>query len=598
MLVLGVVSPGQAQDTSGQKPVAFKAPLTTRVMRTLDEDKDGELSDFELAKATDNLRTLDRNGSGDLSLNEMGGPGPIKGMLRNQLIIRVLDVNGDLALSEAELQIATQSLKKLDRDKNNHLDEYDLTYEKPLDAGYGEIPYGERIKLNEYAHQPLGAVMPGKHEDAAPGYLLIQETSNHNDTQMGRHTYLVNEQGGIVHGWYNAHYAPETSSAQLLPNGLLWRTVSNGDWLHREQYPLGAHGKIELVDWDGETLWSYTLDHPGRNVLHHDFELLPSGNILVTAYVGFTVDEAAELGFDPTLANGDIVWFDSIIELAVDFENKGAQLKWQWNSWDHIVQDRFPDKPNYGVISENTDRINLNAQDLKTMPFNSGELHHINRISYNAELDQILLSAAGTGEIWVIDHSTSRAEAATNSGGEAGKGGRLLYRWGNPAMTGNDTAPRKLFWQHDAQWLPATTDSLGNTNNSRVMIYNAGLQRDTDGSYNPDQPRLGLGEAYSDIMDITLPVQADGAYNMAATPEPSWTWNGGQIQDFYAPFASSATRLSNGNTLFVQAHKKHIMEVKPDGERVLDFIIPGPGNIGSINKLPPNYTGLARLPKN
>ncbi|MGC8644373.1 MAG: hypothetical protein ACP5XB_31305, partial [Isosphaeraceae bacterium] len=48
------------------------------------------------------------------------------------------------------------------------------------------------------------------------------------------------------------------------------------------------------------------------------------------------------------------------------------------------------------------------------------------------ELDQILLSVHSFSEIWIIDHGTTTAEAATHKGGRSGKGGDLLYRWGNP----------------------------------------------------------------------------------------------------------------------------------------------------------------------
>ena len=41
-----------------------------------------------------------------------------------------------------------------------------------------------------------------------------------------------------------------------------------------------------------------------------------------------------------------------------------------------------------------------------------GDWLHANSIDYNAELDQIILSIPGFNEIWVIDHSTSMAEAA------------------------------------------------------------------------------------------------------------------------------------------------------------------------------------------
>ncbi len=57
---------------------------------------------------------------------------------------------------------------------------------------------------------------------------------------------------------------------------------------------------------------------------------------------------------------------------------------------------------------------------------------HTNSVDYNEEFDQIVVSVRHFSEIWVIDHSTTTAEAAGHSGGNSGKGGDLLYRWGNP----------------------------------------------------------------------------------------------------------------------------------------------------------------------
>jgi hypothetical protein len=57
---------------------------------------------------------------------------------------------------------------------------------------------------------------------------------------------------------------------------------------------------------------------------------------------------------------------------------------------------------------------------------------HINSVQYNESLDQIILSSKTLSEIYIIDHSTTTAEAQTNLGGTYGKGGDLLYRWGNP----------------------------------------------------------------------------------------------------------------------------------------------------------------------
>ena len=51
---------------------------------------------------------------------------------------------------------------------------------------------------------------------------------------------------------------------------------------------------------------------------------------------------------------------------------------------------------------------------------------HTNSIAYDANLDQILLSVPNLHEIWVIDHSSTTAEAAGHSGGNAGKAGTAM----------------------------------------------------------------------------------------------------------------------------------------------------------------------------
>ncbi len=575
-----------AQEEPPRQPVAYKAPLTNVVLRTLDIDKDGEISQEEIEAAPLALLSLDKNDSGDISTSELGGPGPILGFMRTMPLIRALDINGDIQFSPREIQLANYSLRKLDRDNDGKLSKADLSYEKSPDPGYEEIPRRQRMLMNQYANRVTGNIYPGEDTRVSPGYLLIQESSNFNDWQVGRHTYLLDESGRMVHAWFNERFAPSSSSAKLLPNGLLMRTVADSDWLAREQYPIGAHGILELVDWQANTLWSYKLDKPGRNVLHHDFEPLPNGNVLVTAYVGFTVEEAEQIGFDPSLANGDVVWFDSILEIKIDSESQAAKLEWQWNSWDHIIQDEFPHRPNFGVIAENPDRIDVNALDLKKVPFNNGEIHRLNSISYNAALDQILVSSAVTNEIWIIDHSTSRAEAATNEGGTSEKGGRLLYRWGNPAMIGDTEGDQSLFWQQDAKWL----DDKPNT----VLIYNTGLKRTAFGALDEDQEMLGIGQAYTDVIEVLLP--SDGSsYDMSGTPETVWSWNGRGTEDFYSPFDGGATRLANGHTLIVQSYGKRIIELNAENEKLLDFSLPGPGQVFNIDKIDKRYSGLAEL---
>src|SRR5262249_52369420 len=103
---------------------------------------------------------------------------------------------------------------------------------------------------------------------------------------------------------------------------------------------------------------------------------------------------------------------------------------------------------------------------------------HANPVSYNAKLDQVMVSPRGFSEFWIIDHSTSKAEAAGHKGGRHGKGGDLLYRWGNPeAYRAGTAADRRLFSQHDPHWIPEGLQGAGH-----VLVFNNGGGR-PDGNY-------------------------------------------------------------------------------------------------------------------
>lgn len=62
---------------------------------------------------------------------------------------------------------------------------------------------------------------------------------------------------------------------------------------------------------------------------------------------------------------------------------------------------------------------------------------HANGFDYNDGKDVIYLRINFVNEIWVIDHSTTSAEAVTNSGVNYGRGGNILYRYGNPLAYDN-----------------------------------------------------------------------------------------------------------------------------------------------------------------
>ena len=73
------------------------------------------------------------------------------------------------------------------------------------------------------------------------------------------------------------------------------------------------------------------------------------------------------------------------------------------------MQDYDPDQANFGKVAEHPELVDINYRPRQM--FNREWLNS-NSLDYNPERDQILLSARNMSEIWIIDHSTTTAEAA------------------------------------------------------------------------------------------------------------------------------------------------------------------------------------------
>lgn len=339
--------------------------------------------------------------------------------------------------------------------------------------------------------------------DAAPsGYMLFAPLSSTT-------TYLIDPCGEKVHTWSSSH--TPALSAQLQPDGSLLRA---GNTQNSEFMAGGSGGVIERWSWDGELLWSYTISSDSL-CLHHDFTVLPNGNILAIVWDRRTGADAIANGKDPATTNA-YLWSERIVELQPQ-GTTDATVVWQWRLWDHLVQAFDNTLPNYGVVSDHPERVDINFFQ---GPPTSFDWIHLNSIDYNAELDQILVSSHNLDELWVIDHSTTTAEAAGPTGGNSGKGGELLYRWGNPRAYGRGTqADQQLFGQHHATWLPP-----GHPDAGKILVFNNGLNRP--------------GGAYSSLEIIApdmdnngdYPVPTSGAFLPAAQ---EWIWTAPTPTDFY-----------------------------------------------------------------
>lgn len=368
-------------------------------------------------------------------------------------------------------------------------------------------------------------------------------------------TFLINKCGQRVHSWHNI--TPPGLSTYLKPNGNLVKTGVYADTTFGVAG--GKAGVVEEYDWDNNLLWSHVFINDTL-FAHHDIEVLPNGNLLILSWHEISNLKAKSLGRLPQNFNQNIksnfLWGERITEIK-PLGTDSLEIVWEWDLFDHIIQNVDPFKANFGDPSIHPELMDINyALELKTFDW-----IHANSISYNAELDQIVLSAHNISEFWIIDHSTSTAEAASHTGGNFGKGGDFLYRWGNPAAYKQGTASdQKLFRQHDAKWIPN-----GFLDSGKIMVFNNGWGRSSN---------------YSSVDVIEVPDLKSLTFNNApyGPANPSWSYQDSVPANFYSAIISGAQRLPNGNTLICEGTKGHFFEVTPSKKIVWDYKNPYIGN--------------------
>lgn len=387
-------------------------------------------------------------------------------------------------------------------------------------------------------------------QDNTVGLIMNDETQSFNGytlfaPNLAKVTYLIDNNGNLVHQW-ESDFIPGMS-AYLLEDGHLLRAAKKSD-------PTGASnlmGGFQKFDWDGNLVWDFY-----RGTQHHDIEPMPNGNVLMVVTDRKNKNTAIQAGRDTFLIDDNNIRSLSIIEVKQTGLETG-EIAWQWNAWDHLVQDFDNTKENFDVVAGHPELIDLNfAKD------GSADWLHTNSVSYNEELDQIIVSNRSTHEIWVIDHSTTTEQAATHEDGNRGKGGDLLYRWGNPSGYRAGTAvDQKLYGQHDAYWIKPGIPGAGN-----IMIFSNGW------------PERG----YSSIEEIVPPVDGNGDYALTVGTAygPStqlWTYTTPTQTDFNSQRFGGSQRLPNGNTLICNADKGEFFEVTPAEEIVWKYQNPVDG---------------------
>ncbi len=349
-------------------------------------------------------------------------------------------------------------------------------------------------------------------------------------------TYLMDLQGQVVHAWRSVE--GPSLSVYLLPNGLLLRPRSLG----ASSFPAGGGngGRVEELNWDGSVAWSFDYFSTTFQQ-HHDVRWMPNGHVLLVAWEKKTPAEVVAVGRDPsTIPSNGEVWVDHVVEV----DPTTNQVVWQWHLWDHLLP------PGADPLAH-PELVDPNAHTTAT----TSDWTHVNAVDYNSALDQVMLSVRNHSEIWIIDHGTTTAEAAGHSGGRSGRGGDLLYRWGNPGAYGL-AATQQLFGQHNAHWIDDGLPGAGD-----VLLFDNG-----DSAL----------RAWSSAVQLAPTVLPDGNYLFDgatgfAPAAPDWEYTATPPESLFASIVSSAQRLASGNTLLCDGPAGHIFEVSPAGDTVWSY---------------------------
>ena len=370
--------------------------------------------------------------------------------------------------------------------------------------------------------------------------------------------YLLNNCGEIVHVWEGEEDTRPGNTAYILEDGRLVKTLRPAAVAGNPIWAGGGGASVEIRSWDNELEWSFTLNDTTAR-LHHDIAVIEKNDRLTIAMIAWEVknlEEVIAAGRDTSVLERDEMWPDYILEI----DPATDEIVWEWHAWDHLVQDFDPTKNNFGNISENPGKMDINHDfDGSGDP----DWMHSNSLDYDPNWDYLLLSIPYFSEIWVIDHTTTTAEAATGSGGFSGKGGDIMYRWGNPQIYDQgDSTDQKLFFQHDANFIDDFVPGF-DPNYGKIAVFNNRV--------GPDFSTVNIINSGFNMYGWDFPFE-NGKFGpedvefTATHPESP--------QRLYSSGLSSFQYLPNSNLLITSGRFGYTFEMTPDNEIVWEYITP------------------------
>lgn len=344
---------------------------------------------------------------------------------------------------------------------------------------------------------------PAKVDDS---YVLV------NDAVNNRVYLMEKEKSKILYEWDLP--SGIGNDAELLDNGNLLVALTDPE----PAYTFGGYGgRVAIISPGGELLWDYSYSDE-INLAHHDIEMLPNGNVLILAW---EKKNSSELEINGYVGEDDVIYAEKLLEV----NPSNNEIVWEWNSWDHLIQDQNPDALNFGIIKDNPQRININYKDDLSEGSYLGDIFHANGLEYDKERDLIYLSVNYFSEIWVIDHSTTAIESTSDFGGNQNVGGNLVYRFGNPMAYNNDKSDRMFFHNHNPNLVPG---------GEGLLVFSNGIPSN---------------KAQSNVYELKIPDSFRLLKDQRNELDVIWSFTD---ENLFSAKVSGAYRLPNGNTLITQ----------------------------------------------
>jgi hypothetical protein len=387
-------------------------------------------------------------------------------------------------------------------------------------------------------------------------------------------SYLIDMEGYVVKQW-NLGTNP--------------RLLDNGNILDATKSDPSGFGGFQELDWNGNTVWTYT-EKRSNYFPHHDWtriynKKLKAYTTLYIANKNVPKDSVLAAGANPANGTYTNVQLDALVEV-----DSSGTIVWEWNFFDHIIQDFDATKPNYvgsgKTVANYPNKININ------MPGNplKNDWLHCNSIDYNDSLGQIVTNSV-QGEFYIIDHDNtflagSPAGSITLAATSAGD---FLYRFGDPARynqgsspTTSSTGNKQIGGSHDVHWIKPGLPGAGNIqifNNGEYLVERVSQSYifEVNPYYNSSKVNTGayVNPPTAGYYTWTYPNKDAMKANKLISNQVVWIYSSKNDQNFYSTIGGSEQRLPNGNTLICSDTQGHFFEVTAgDTSIVWEYINP------------------------